>query len=212
MEFPCIKYYSQINQDKNYLTYTNNKKNGYFVDIGASDGKCFSNTLTLEESYHWDGLLLEPNIVPYEVCKKTRRNKTLQLAVYNKNGEIEFYSPANNLMGGVKSDLNPVIIDIYQKEGYGWKGFNVPCKTLYTILEENNAPHLIDYMSLDTEGSEFEILECFFKENNNKYTISYLDIEHNFIQENKKKINDVLIKNGYKFLKDNSFDFTYIKN
>ena len=39
-----MESYSQLNQDKNVLEFYNNKKNGYFIEIGANDGITLSNT------------------------------------------------------------------------------------------------------------------------------------------------------------------------
>ena len=44
-----MKSYSQFNQDILVLKAFDNKKNGYFVDIGANDGKTGSNSYLLEK-------------------------------------------------------------------------------------------------------------------------------------------------------------------
>ena len=53
--------YSQYGQDiiLNDRIFKN-KKNGYFIDIGAYDGVCFSNTLLYEEKFDWNGICIEP--------------------------------------------------------------------------------------------------------------------------------------------------------
>jgi hypothetical protein len=52
--------YSQIGQDLEVLRKYKNKYNGYFVDIGASDGIIYSNTYLLEKRYGWKGICVEP--------------------------------------------------------------------------------------------------------------------------------------------------------
>ena len=42
--------YSQIGQDLDVVRKYNSKRNGFFVDIGASDGITYSNTYLLENS------------------------------------------------------------------------------------------------------------------------------------------------------------------
>jgi len=78
------------------------------------------------------------------------------------------------------------------------------------LLEEHKAPKDIDYISIDTEGSEFSILkELDF----NRYNVSIFTIEHNFIEENRNKVKDLLEKNNYLrvFEKISVFDGWYIK-
>ena len=48
--------FSQLNQDKNVLSFYNYKKGLYFIDIGANDGKTLSNTFLLEKDYDWKGI------------------------------------------------------------------------------------------------------------------------------------------------------------
>ena len=52
--------YSQLGQDLAVLSYFNNKQGGYYVDIGAHDGICFSNTYLLEKNHQWTGICVEP--------------------------------------------------------------------------------------------------------------------------------------------------------
>ena len=65
---------------------------------------------------------------------------------------------------------------------------------LNDFLEQSNAPHVIDYLSIDTEGSEFEILENFPFE---RWQIHLLTIEHNFT-ERRADMPVLLDKKGYK--------------
>lgn len=81
-------------------------------------------------------------------------------------------------------------------------------KTLTEILDESNAPKYIDYLSLDTEGTELEILKGL---DFSKYVIGYISIEHNF-RPLRNELRNYLQKNGYIFSRWNRFDDEYIHN
>ena len=88
------------------------------------------------------------------------------------------------------------------------KEYYVETITLNDLLANYNSPLNIDFLSIDTEGSEFDILENF---NFAKYTISVIVCEHNFTS-NRLKIHSLLTGKGYvRFLESISgFDDWYI--
>ena len=90
------------------------------------------------------------------------------------------------------------------------KSLKVQTVSINDLLEEHNAPRDIDYISIDTEGSEFSILK---ELDLNKYNVSIFTVEHNFIEEKKNKVKDLLEKNNYLrvFEKISAFDGWYIK-
>ena len=148
--------YSQLGQDLHVLKIYNNKKNGYFVEIGASDGINLSNTFLLEKQYEWKGICIEPIPEKYNELIVNRKCICENVSVYNESDiEVEFaIAENNNLLSGIYKhvnhhkhivDENKIII-------------NSKTKTLTDILDKNNSPKFIDYLSVDTEGSEFEIL------------------------------------------------------
>ena len=79
------------------------------------------------------------------------------------------------------------------------------------MLDEYKAPNLIDYMSIDTEGSEFDIIKNF---DFSKRKINIISIEHNYHSKNRKNIYKKLISEGYKrvFEDLSRFDDWYILN
>jgi hypothetical protein len=81
--------------------------------------------------------------------------------------------------------------------------------SLNDLLEKSNAPLFIDYLSLDTEGTELEILKSV---DLNKYTFGIIDVEHNYLEEERKNIREFLTSNGYAFKIDNMWDDQYIHN
>jgi FkbM family methyltransferase len=52
--------------------------------------------------------------------------------------------------------------------------------SLNDLLSRHGAPSKIDYLSIDTEGSELEILQAFDIE---KYAISVITCKHNFLAQ-----------------------------
>lgn len=71
------------------------------------------------------------------------------------------------------------------------------------VLEKNNIPNVIDYLSIDIEGMEYDILKVF---DFSKYHINTLTVEHNDVHigiEYRNKLCDLLSKNGLRFVKGN---------
>lgn len=198
-------FYSQINQDKYYCEYSNNKKKGYFVDIGSHDGIKFSNTYKLEKELQWTGICIEPADDAYAALISNRKCICLHHGIYNINGEVEFKYSKDTTTGGIKNTLDP---NVERRWGGIWNTKVLPVKTLFTVLEENNAPLIIDYVSLDTEGSEVKILQEFFRENKNKYKINYIDIET--ASHKNSNLNKLMNDNNLKILRTNKWDTTYI--
>jgi hypothetical protein len=171
-----MNYYSQANQDKWICEETNFKKNGYFIEIGAYDGIQTSNTFFLEKNLNWSGICIEAEPTIFTNLIKNRNCKNIFSAVSNKNGKCFFYG------------------DSICEDGIGNE---VPMKTLNSILEENDCPKIIDYISIDIEGHEFSVLEIF---DFNKWHINRMTIEHNLYlngPEQKDKIFNLMSKNGF---------------
>ena len=66
--------------------------------------------------------------------------------------------------------------------------------SLIDLLKKHGAPKVIDYLSVDTEGSELDILSAF---DFNQYRFNCISLEHNFT-ENREKLKLLLEQNGYK--------------
>lgn len=91
------------------------------------------------------------------------------------------------------------------------KGINYEVETisLLELLDNHNAPKVIDYLSVDTEGSEYEILNTF---DFDKYKFRIITVEHNFDVLKRNKIKNLLEINGYQRVFENlsKFDDWYI--
>ena len=66
--------------------------------------------------------------------------------------------------------------------------------SLEDLLKEHKAPKKIDYLSIDTEGSEYTILKNF---NFQLYDISIITVEHNYIDDQRNNTKYLLEKNNF---------------
>ncbi|WP_269605964.1 FkbM family methyltransferase [Prochlorococcus marinus] len=193
----CLKYLtlskSQFRQDLFVLSELNFKKKGFFVEFGACDGVISSNSYLLEKSFGWDGILAEPAIYWHDKLIKMRsaiiEKKCLwkdsdEHILFNETEDYKQLSTINSF-----SDLDNS--KCYRTNGNRYK---VPTISLLDLLDKYNAPKSIDYLSIDTEGSEFEILKSF---DFSKYKFKVITCEHNFTNI-REKIYNLLINNGYK--------------
>lgn len=202
--------YSQLGQDLWVLEETNNKRGGFFVDIGATDGITINNTYLLEKDFGWKGVLAEPNEVYHGDLESNRDGDEAHIyygAVYTESDKtVRFICPK-------ASDLATIV-------GYGEDDehaenrklgeiIETETMSLFDLLEWANAPENVDYLSIDTEGSEYDILKAFFDNpKSTKYSINLITVEHNYT-EARKKILELLNENGYELVKSVKWDDFY---
>ncbi len=187
------KYYSQFGQDNWVCDFFKYKTDGYFLDIGAYDGIEFSNTYYLEQQLGWTGICVEASSLNFNKLMQANRSCIrLHNAVYKQNKIVKFPA-AGGLGAGLTIGVNQATED-------------VQALTLKTILKDNNSPKLIDYVSLDIEGFEYEALLGFpFKE----YEVIMWTVEHNLYNTCaetimlKANVLNIMTKNGYKLVKEN---------
>jgi FkbM family methyltransferase len=194
--------YSQYSQDLDVLNLYSNKTEGTFIEIGASDGKTLSNTYLLEQ-LGWKGICVEPIPEQFELLQKNRTSINVNKAVYNVSGQdIKFTVAPDSLYSGITSKIDkfPHVKDT---------GTTISVKTisLNDLISESGLPTFIDYLSIDTEGSEYEILKSL---DFSKYKFGTIHVEHNFIMPKREQISSLLLSNGYRFLKQNRHDDYYV--
>lgn len=186
---------SQIKQDLFVLFVTKMKENGFFVEFGACDGVELSNTLTLEKNFNWNGILAEPSISWHNELFKNRKCFIDKRAVWKESKkELDFVEVESiKTISGIDTDLFKSDFTELRKNVYN-KRFKVETITLRDLLIEYNAPKQIDYLSIDTEGSEFDIINGF---DFNEYDVKIITVEHFFNVEESSKIYDYLKKFNY---------------
>ena len=147
---------SQIKQDIFVLSQTGFKRNGYFVEFGATDGITLSNTYLLETKFNWGGIVAEPLKSKYSELIKNRACHVENLCLWSESGKsLEFNETPNSDLSTIEQFSS---CDYQSESRKGGNIFNVKTISLFDLLEKYNAPRYIDYLSIDTEGSEYEIL------------------------------------------------------
>tara|TARA_B110000971_G_C19939754_1_gene468169 strand:+ start:297 stop:1049 length:753 start_codon:yes stop_codon:yes gene_type:complete len=186
----CLPYFcSQFGQDLFVLNELNFKKNGFFVEFGATNGINGSNTYLLENRFNWRGILAEPAKIFYNELNKNRKCFIETNLVWkNSKSRLLFHE---DFAGGLSTIKKFIDHDTQIRKKN--KEYILETISLNDLLVKYNAPKIIDYLSIDTEGSEFNILNNF---DFNKYKFRIITCEHNFTP-NKNKIHKLLTKNGY---------------
>ena len=166
---------SQYGQDLWVIEQLQGLRNGFFLEMGAGDGIWISNTLLLEKDYAWTGILIEPTGA-FERLVRNRPNATcLKEYVANEEKEVTFFevfdrgqasinqaAEGNTLLSGVREDITEAQGDETNSEwGQFQQAYKSMARPLEVLLDENNAPTVIDYFSLDVEGYEYEVLRSF---------------------------------------------------
>lgn len=199
---------SQLGQDLFVLNQFNFKENGYFVEFGATNGLDLSNTFLLEKEFGWKGIVAEPCKSWHTDLKKNRNCKIDTNCVWvNSNSELNFNETESAEYSTI-TDFNSNDYNIKKRKNVNQ--YKVSTISLNDLLIKYDAPQNIDYLSIDTEGSEYEILRYFdFK----KYSINVITVEHNFTSQ-REQIFNLLSKQGYeRVLKSISkWDDWYILN
>jgi len=178
-------YYSQpyVGQDR-YLNenYFHNKKDGFFVDIGAHDGISHSNSYFFEKTLGWKGICIEAHPRIFKTLEKQRSCTCVNVAVSRMDGEVEFIKVegAPEMLSGIADTYDPRhmkrLKSEIERDGGSFEKVKVPSQRLMSIIEKHPVK-TIDYLSIDTEGNELEILKSIDFE---KVSIGIISVENNY--------------------------------
>jgi len=209
-----MTFYSQDKQD--FFLQTNvfkGYKNGFFVDVGAHDGKKLNNTLYFENNHNWTGINIEPMPNIFIELNNNRPNCiNYNCAVCEIDGRAEFIHNKGwtEMLSGLKKDYHERHIIRRDKEiklkGGSSEIIEVNTKRLETILDENNIKH-INYLSIDVEGAEFSVIKSI---NFNKVFIDIIGFENNY-NDTSNPIIKYLQNKNYKII-NKSLDIFMIHN
>jgi FkbM family methyltransferase len=205
---------SQLGQDLFVLDRLNFANKGFFVEFGVCDGIKLSNTFLLEKEFSWSGIVCEPSIAYQDKLKKNRSCYIENKCVFSESGKNLYFTETRL---GEFSFLNAyppndkVVGKEIANERMNGKTYKVETISLNDLLQKYNCPKVFEYLSIDTEGTEYEIIKNL---NFNKYISKIITIEHNYNEIERNKIYNLLTKHNYsRVLEEVScWDDWYVRN
>ena len=205
-------YSSQYGQDK-FLNdkFFKNKKNGIFVDIGAHDGVSLSNSYFFEKELNWNGLCIEPIPYLFEKLDKNRNCVKVQGCSWNENSIKKFrlIKGYPEMLSGIIDTYDPNHLSRIEYEcknmGGSYEDIDVICYDTNELLRKNNFFN-IDFLTIDTEGSELEILKNI---NFDIFNIKIIVVENNY---NDNKLIDFLYSKNYNLDSILKIDYIFTKS
>jgi len=198
---------SQLLQDLFVLYELRARPGGFFVEFGATDGVELSNTHQLEKRFQWSGILAEPARCWHQSLSRNRNCLIDARCVWEETGKYIEFTEANSAEFSTIEAFSDS--DHHSDKRAGGSTYQVETVSLLDLLVEHRAPKKIDYVSIDTEGSELAILSGF---DFSRFDIRTITVEHNYTAA-RDGIHSVLVKNGFvrKFEKFSRWDDWYVK-
>ncbi|MER9428280.1 FkbM family methyltransferase [Mesorhizobium sp. M0408] len=200
---------SQYGQDQFALRILGGLREGFFLDSGASDGVSCSNTLLLERAYGWRGVCVEPNLSFFAELERNRRCICVNCCLYDRDTTVDFIEA--HTISGIVDEYDPSLLKqvnamFGMAEGGPPPTVKRTARSVRSILQASSAPRIIDYWSLDTEGSEIRILKSFPIE---EYAFRVLTVEHNWLPV-RDQIRRFLEAHGYRRVAELGCDDGYV--
>lgn len=203
-------YYSQYGQDKFvYENFFKDLRDGIFIDIGAHDGISLSNSYFFERELGWSGICIEPNSKIFPELVKNRKCVCIEGCVANQSGENPFLmiSGPVEMLSGIISKYDSRHVERIEREiakkGGTCEVVPVRCFPLNDILEEYKISH-VNFLSIDTEGGELEILSSI---DFSRYQIDVIAVENNYSD---LRFLGLLINKGFRYVASCGCDMIFV--
>jgi len=201
-----------------YENFFPNKRHGVFVDIGANEPRECSNTYFFESVMGWSGVCVEPHPKLFPKLKKMRNCQCINAAVtpYHE-GVLEFLQL--NKLHGLSGLVDSYDIKGKQQVDQKVHQFNdskkiisVKAIPINDLLESQELFH-IDFMSLDIEGGELEILKAI---DFDRFYIEVISVENNwedpwYMEAKNSTIRKYMESAGYEYITRLGVDEVYKK-
>src|SRR5471030_3263422 len=189
--------YGQFQQDLWVaLAIGHGKKNGYYVDVGSADGVNISNTNLLDQM-GWKGICIDP----FPRNMQARTCQVFRQPVFSESGnKVQFRSAGD--LGGIDSTLGK-----HKDQLAAAPMVEFVTATLDEILEKAKAPKWIDYMNIDVEGAEYDVLRGLSLD---RYNVGAFTIEHNYEVEKRESIRKLMEARDYVRVRSWEVDDWYV--
>tara|TARA_R110002020_G_scaffold24229_5_gene79934 strand:- start:78 stop:896 length:819 start_codon:yes stop_codon:yes gene_type:complete len=179
---------AQILQDLAYLKFFEaHPGEGFFVEVGVGDGTHLSNSHLFEKQFGWDGLLVEPNPAFHDRIRASRSASLETSAAFDSAGRMDFVCSGE--LSGLVAETGR---DHHRREG---RIVAVPTATLTEIFQRHSVPERIQFLSIDTEGAELNVLRGL---DFSKYAVDFVAVEHNFDAAKRDAINRLMADRGFR--------------
>ena len=183
-------FFSQFGQDKIIKDFFfQGKKKGFFVEIGAFNGISGSNCFHFEKFLDWEGIAFEPSSIQFEKLKNNRRCHLINKAIASEEKEVEFLEVEKGYtqMSGILNEQFVSEETIKKDPRSKTKKISITTTTFNKSVPFDKG---IDYLSIDIEGGEMDLLTSIDFE---KYQIKVISVENNSPEKiNFKKFFDKL--------------------
>ena len=171
-------FYGQHREDEFLNTLFPEDYTGVCIEVGAADGISGSNTYFFENK-GWRALCIEPIQASYEHCQSCRK-ECVNCCISNEDSEekdFHIFCIGNNLsaISGLIPDER--LIESHSHLLTDRTSCKVKVRSLTSLLDELNYPTTIDFISIDTENTELDVLKGI---DFDKYDIKAMVIENNF--------------------------------
>lgn len=154
---------SQYEEDRHLLSFFNGLCGGTYMEMGALDGRLYSNSYSFHKAMDWKGLLVELTPGSYHRLVKNRPNElaVVNAAVCDQAKKIHYYSKLKQ--PAVSGVWEFTALEFREK---WWSNITIAdteeidCIPLKEIITKNvGEPAFFDFFSFDIEGSEFIALQ-----------------------------------------------------
>jgi FkbM family methyltransferase len=155
-----ISFPGQAGQDLLAYLYFRGKKDGFFLDIGAHDGRTYSNSFVFEQ-LGWRGVCVEPLPDVFELLRRNRRCDCCQaaLAGYSDPQASFIHALGVNTLSGLEWEMADSHEGWIVQEGGRPERITVKAMTFPELMDGYPGIRTIDFLSLDVEGAELSILK-----------------------------------------------------
>lgn len=186
-------YYSQHGEDFLLDQLFKDKEHGFFVEVGCIDGRRFSNTLTFEER-GWRGLCVEAHSGYIELLTQNRPNSIIcHCAAGEKDEkEVKFFANSRGSLSTLEKSKESYFREKYGEYFTGFEEQRIKKRRLDTLFRQHGVTE-IDFISIDVEGYEVEVLKGLDFE---KYKPLILIVESDD-SKHEAKLDKLVLGNGY---------------
>ncbi|WP_214200968.1 FkbM family methyltransferase [Novosphingobium profundi] len=182
---------AQILQDLWVCFELGEKRGGYFVEFGATNGLKNSNTWLLENELGWSGILAEPNPFWHADLAANRGAAIEHRCVSAKSGERVSFITTDDTDPELSAIADFSDGDHFAERRARAARIEVETISLDDLLDHYGAPTEIDYISIDTEGSEMAILSAY----SFRHRFQLISVESN--AKNEAPLDALLTAKGY---------------